>query len=161
MLDSRRARGIAATLAVGVAAAVGAAVVTHGGATTNAAAASRSGAPPGAMGEGGRPSGAVPGRGGVFDADLTAAAAYLGISKSTLQADLKSGKTLAQVAAATPGKTKTELVAAIVAAEQKHTQNEGPTSSVAALTKRVEAMVAGERPKGPGPGAGGGGPPGA
>jgi len=57
MLASRRARGIAATLAVGVAAAVGAAVVTHGGATTNAAAAARTGSPPSGLGEGGPPSG--------------------------------------------------------------------------------------------------------
>ena len=157
MLSSRRARGVAATLAVGVAAAVGAAVVTHGGGTTNALAASRSGSPPAGMGEGGPPSGQRPGNG--LDPDLTAAAAYLVLSKSTLQADLRSGKTLAQIAAATPGKTTSGLVAAIVAAERTHARSGAPALSVAALTKRVEATVAGKRPKGLGPGSGGGGPP--
>ncbi len=156
MLSSRRARGIAATLAVGVAAAAGAAVVTHGGGTTNALAASRTGSPPTGMGEGaGAPSGRRPGGG--FGDDLSAAATYLGLSTSTLRTDLRSGKTLAQVAAATPGKTTSGLVAAIVAAEQKHVRSGGSTLSVAALTKRVEAMVAGQGPKRPG--GGGGGPP--
>jgi hypothetical protein len=42
------------------------------------------------------------------------AARYLGVGASKLQADLRSGKTLAQVADATPGKSQAGLVAAIV-----------------------------------------------
>jgi hypothetical protein len=42
------------------------------------------------------------------------AARYLGIGASKLQADLRSGKTLAQVADATPGKSQAGLIAALV-----------------------------------------------
>ena len=49
---------------------------------------------------------------------LAAAATYLGISQSALITQLQSGKTLAQVAEATSGKSTTGLVAALVAAEQ-------------------------------------------
>src|SRR4051794_24539276 len=59
------------------------------------------------------------GGGGILAADvLTPAADYLGISVSTLQSDLKGGKTLAQEATA-KGKTASGLVDAIVAAEKK------------------------------------------
>jgi hypothetical protein len=46
------------------------------------------------------------------------AAAYLGVSLTELRSELHSGKTLAQLAAATPGKSQTGLVAALVAAKQ-------------------------------------------
>jgi len=56
---------------------------------------------------------------GLLGADvLTPAASYLGISLSDLQADLRSGKTLAQEATA-KGKSVDGLVDAIVAAEKK------------------------------------------
>jgi hypothetical protein len=59
------------------------------------------------------------GGGGILAADvLTPAADYLGVSVSTLQSDLKGGKTLAQEAAA-KSKTASGLVDAIVAAEKK------------------------------------------
>jgi D-Tyr-tRNAtyr deacylase len=59
------------------------------------------------------------GGGGVTYADvLTPAADYLGVSLSTLQSDLKGGKTLAQEATA-KGKTASDLVDAIVKAETK------------------------------------------
>src|SRR5947208_16742189 len=59
------------------------------------------------------------GGGGILAADvLTPAADYLGVSVSTLQSDLKGGKTLAQEATA-KGKTASGLVDAIVAAETK------------------------------------------
>jgi hypothetical protein len=59
------------------------------------------------------------GGGGGLAADvLTPAADYLGISLSTLQSDLKGGKTLAQEATA-KGKTASGLVDAIVAAQKK------------------------------------------
>ena len=57
--------------------------------------------------------------GGLLAADvLTPAADYLGVSLSTLQSDLKGGKTLAQEATA-KGKTASGLIDAIVAAEKK------------------------------------------
>src|SRR5262245_42826800 len=57
--------------------------------------------------------------GGVTYADvLTPAADYLNVSLTTLQSDLKGGKTLAQEATA-KGKTASGLVDAIVAAEKK------------------------------------------
>jgi hypothetical protein len=44
--------------------------------------------------------------------------AYLSATRAQLEGELASGKTLAQVAAATPGKSADGLVNAIVAAEQ-------------------------------------------
>src|SRR5437763_15086247 len=59
------------------------------------------------------------GGGGILAADvLTLAADYLGVSVSTLQSDLKGGKTLAQEATA-KSKTASGLVDAIIAAEKK------------------------------------------
>ena len=59
------------------------------------------------------------GGGGILAADvLTPAADYLGVSVSTLQSDLKGGKTLSQEATA-KNKTASGLVDAIVAAEKK------------------------------------------
>jgi hypothetical protein len=48
---------------------------------------------------------------------LTPAAAFLGISESTLESDLSSGKTLAQEATA-KGKTAADLISAVVASEK-------------------------------------------
>ena len=50
--------------------------------------------------------------------DLAAAATYLGLSQSDLQTALQSGKTLAQVANATSGKSAAGLIDALVAAEK-------------------------------------------
>jgi hypothetical protein len=52
----------------------------------------------------------------LFSAGLSAAASYLGLSQSELATQLRSGKTLAQIAAATPGKSAAGLVDALVAA---------------------------------------------
>ena len=61
----------------------------------------------------------VGGGGGIAYADvLTPTADYLNVSLSTLQSDLKGGKTLAQEATA-KGKTASGLIDAIVAAEKK------------------------------------------
>ncbi len=57
-----------------------------------------------------------PGRG--RNDDFAAAAAYLGLSQADLQTALQSGKTLAQVANATSGKSSSGLIEALVAAEQ-------------------------------------------
>jgi hypothetical protein len=53
------------------------------------------------------------------DGLLAAAASYLGLSTTTLQDDLQSGKTLAQVADAVTGKSSTGLVDALVAADRQ------------------------------------------
>jgi D-Tyr-tRNAtyr deacylase len=50
--------------------------------------------------------------------ELAAAATYLGISEDALRADLQAGKTLAQVADATSGKSASGLIDALVAADR-------------------------------------------
>jgi hypothetical protein len=56
---------------------------------------------------------------GAFGDDFGAAATYLGLTTAQLRTQLESGKTLAQIAAATSGKSAAGLVSALVAAEQK------------------------------------------
>jgi hypothetical protein len=101
--------------------------------------------------------------------DLAAAATYLGVTQAELQTSLESGKTLAQVAGATKGKSvaglidalvaaeKTELAAAVTAGEITQAQADQMTST---LTAHVTAEVNGTRPaRGQGgPGFGHGGP---
>src|SRR5436190_913030 len=73
----------------------------------------------GGPGFGGPGFGRPRGGGGLAYADvLTPAAGYLSIPLSTLQSDLKGGKTLAQEATA-KGKTASGLIDAVVAAETK------------------------------------------
>ncbi|HEY3961220.1 MAG TPA: hypothetical protein VGL84_01720 [Gaiellaceae bacterium] len=67
--------------------------------------------------------------------DLATAAIYLGISQDTLRSDLQSGKTLAQVAKATSGKSVAGLIAALVAKEK--------TDSAAAVTAMVNGTFPG------------------
>jgi len=67
------------------------------------------------LGHRGDPGGRGMHRGG----DLDAAAAYLGVSQDALRAQLEDGKTLADVAKATKGKSVDGLVAALVADEKK------------------------------------------
>jgi hypothetical protein len=52
--------------------------------------------------------------------DLSAAATYLGLTESDLQTKLRSGKTLAEVANATDGKSASGLIDALVQAGRKH-----------------------------------------
>jgi hypothetical protein len=52
--------------------------------------------------------------------DLSVAATYLGLTESDLRTKLQGGKTLAQVADATAGKSADGLIDALVAAAQKH-----------------------------------------
>jgi hypothetical protein len=98
-------------------------------------------------------------RGGGGD-ELAAAATYLGIPQADLLTSLQSGKTLAQVAGATSGKTvaglidalvaaeKTELAAAVTAGEITQAQADQKTAT---LTAHVTAEVNGTRPaRGPG-----------
>jgi hypothetical protein len=49
---------------------------------------------------------------------LAAAASYLGVGAARIRGDLRSGKTLAQIASATSGKSEAGLVAALVAARK-------------------------------------------
>jgi hypothetical protein len=79
--------------------------------------------------------------------DLAAAAAYLGVSTSQLSAQLSTGKTLAQIADASEGKSAAGLTEALIAARKAQ------LSVVAAkLSQRVTAEV--NRPGGPGRPAG-------
>jgi hypothetical protein len=55
---------------------------------------------------------------------LAAASSYLGVSEPQLRQDLRSGKTLAQVAAATPGKSAQGVIDAIVVARRAHLESQ-------------------------------------
>jgi hypothetical protein len=107
-------------------------------------------------------------RGGGFGhhrgAGLAAAATYLGKTEAELRTSLESGKSLADVAKATSGKSVDGLVAAIVAAEKKELAaavtagrlTEAQQKEIlAGLEQRVTDMVNGVRPAG-GPGGHGG-----
>jgi hypothetical protein len=106
------------------------------------------------------------GDGGPSD-DLAAAVSYLGLTDAALQADLQAGKTLAQVASATSGKStdglitalvaaeKTELAAAVTAGKLTQAQADAMTSQ---LTQRFTDLVNGTFPDHPGGPGGPGGP---
>jgi hypothetical protein len=92
--------------------------------------------------------------------DLAAAATYLGIPQADLLASLQSGKTLAQVAGATNGKSVAGLIDALVAAEKTElaaavtagriTQAQADQAA-AGLTAHVTAEMNGTEPaRGPG-----------
>jgi hypothetical protein len=67
------------------------------------------------------------------------AARYLGVPLAQLRSELRAGKTLAQLAAASPGKSEDGLVAALVAARQQRIAARVAGSSVAqAHAKRRE-----------------------
>lgn len=90
----------------------------HGSSATPGTAGPLSGTPISSNGGGrtyGGQDGDHHGRGGD---DLAAAATYLGLSQADLLTSLQSGKTLAQVAAATSGKSVAGLIDALVAAEK-------------------------------------------
>jgi energy-converting hydrogenase Eha subunit B len=87
---------------------------------------------------------------------LTAAASYLGISTAQLRGDLRSGRTLVQVANATAGKSEAGLVEALVAARKATLAakvNAGAITQAQAdaalptLVKRVTAEVNRARPQ--------------
>jgi hypothetical protein len=94
-----------------------------------------------------RPAGGPPG-GGHFGhgpgPGLDAAATYLGISQTSLFTQLRSGKTLAQVANATSGKSAAGLIAALVADAKQHFGTNVPSD----LTQRITDLVNGVRPAG-------------
>lgn len=80
---------------------------------------------------------------------LQAAAEYLGIPAEQLTAELNEGKSLAQIAAATPGKSEARLIQALV--QQRREQI---AKQVESLPKRVKAAVT--KAGGPGSGSSGG-----
>lgn len=75
---------------------------------------------------------------------LSAAASYLGISRAQLRSDLASGKTLAQIAAATPGRSEAGLVAALEAADRSRLQSASSTVP-SRVQKLVHATIRGEK----------------
>jgi hypothetical protein len=82
-------------------------------------------------------------RRGAHSRELVSAAAYLGVSRAQLSRQLSSGKTLAQVAEASAGKSKQGLIEALESSRRAKL-----SSVAAALRQRVEHAV--ERPGGPG-----------
>ncbi|MGO9489006.1 MAG: hypothetical protein ACLQBB_08295 [Solirubrobacteraceae bacterium] len=64
---------------------------------------------------------------------LSAAAGYLGVSSTELRRELHSGRTLAQLANATPGHSEAGLIAALAAATQGHREER--------LTARLKTLV--------------------
>jgi hypothetical protein len=117
----------------------------------------------------GHPGGSFGGHFGGPGGELDAAAAYIGVTSDALLTDLRSGKTLAQIASSTTGKSTAGLVAALVADETtkidaavtagKLTQAKA-TTEIAGLTARFTAFVAGSfpEPRGRGGFGGPGGP---
>lgn len=67
---------------------------------------------------------------------VSAAASYLGLTSIQLQEQLRGGKTLAQIADATPGKSEAGLVAAMLAAVKAKIPSPPP-----ALEARIKALV--------------------
>jgi hypothetical protein len=92
--------------------------------------------------------------------DLHAAATYLGTTTESLLTQLQAGKTLAQIASATSGKSTDGVIAALVAAEQTELADavkanrltQAEADSIAAnLRQRFTDLVNGVRPEhGPG-----------
>ncbi len=78
------------------------------------------------------------------------AAQYLGISAATLRSELQSGKSLAQIASSTPGKSVEGLKAAIVSAAKTRLENAASSGLITSqqeqerlsnLSSRVEALL--------------------
>lgn len=71
---------------------------------------------------------------------IASASAYLGVSPARLREEVASGRTLGEIAAATPGHSESGLVAALVAAAKQR-----PVASEAQIAERVENIVSGRR----------------
>jgi hypothetical protein len=80
------------------------------------------------------------------DDDLQAAAGYLGTTVASLLSQLVGGKTLASIANATPDKSASGLVAALVA----HEKAEHPQATTDELTTRFTDLVNNAFPRHPG-----------
>ncbi len=81
---------------------------------------------------------------------LSAAAGYLGLSESQVRSELRSGRTLAQLAGSRPGKSSAGLVAALVGARRSSIQaalaasrrRQGAEEArLSSVQKRIEALV--------------------
>jgi len=119
---------------------------------------------PGQRGPGG-PGGPGFGRGPMVEGNTFAAAAtYLGITEADLRTKMQSGQTLAQVAAATAGKSRDGLIQALVADATKNidaAQSAGKITADQAtqiksgltdhITRLVDSTGPGPRPFGPRP----------
>jgi hypothetical protein len=70
---------------------------------------------------------------------LATASSYLALPASQLRSELASGKTLGQIAAATPGKSEAGLVAALVAAAKQRLQH-----AEAQVPSRIQSLVQGQ-----------------
>jgi hypothetical protein len=73
---------------------------------------------------------------GAVGGPLGKAAGYLGVSPAQLRHDLKSGRTLGEVADATPGRSEAGLIEVLEAARRAQL-----AASAAGLTRRVTAQV--------------------
>ena len=91
------------------------------------------------------------------------AAQYLGISAATLRSELQAGKSLAQIASSTPGKSVEGLKAAIIAAEKARLEKALSSGSITSqqeqerltnLSSRIDALL--QRTGGGGPNGGSG-----
>jgi hypothetical protein len=68
--------------------------------------------------------------------DLLAAASYLGLSATQVKGEVQAGKSLAQIADATPGRSRAGLIAVLVAASRTRLE-----AAIASLPKRVAVKV--------------------
>ncbi len=100
-----------------------------------------------------------PGDRGVIGDSLTAAATYLGTTTADLRTKMQAGQTLAQIAAATSGKTRDGLVAAITADAKTKIAAAQAAGTITAdqatqlsngLADRITRLVDSTRPAGPG-----------
>ena len=91
--------------------------------------------------------------------DLTAASTYLGIAEADLRTQLQSGKTLADIANATAGKSADGLIQALVAAETKEIDDAQAAGKITAdqatqmktnVTQRMTDFVNNTKPAFPG-----------
>ena len=140
MTGSLKLRGVAAVAAVALAASGAAFVLSHSGSPSAASAAPGRGGVP--------PAGARPGGG--MDVDLKAAASYLGLTTSELRTQLRSGTTLATLAAA-HGRTTAGLVEAILAAERRGHDATQKAQLATVLRERIEQFVTSTGPPATGP----------
>jgi hypothetical protein len=73
---------------------------------------------------------------GIRHRDLPAVASYLGLSPAQLEAELRSGRSLAQIAESTPGKSVAGLIDALIAHKRERL-----SKLAATLPRRVRAEV--------------------
>ena len=73
---------------------------------------------------------------------LSAAATYLGVSQTQLFADLRAGKTLAQIASSTSGKSASGLIDAMVAAQRSDLESAVQSGRITrAMADQIEAAM--------------------